>query len=741
MPPKPHKNGHTKETAKVHRRSIIDVIREHTDVEEPRFFNRDLSWLEFNRRVLAQAEDQAVPLLDRVRFLVIFTSNLDEFFMKRVAMLRRLVNTNDQRTGPDGLKPRDHLSAVRASVLELQEHQARIYQQQLLPALLAANIAPVEYTTLSERDQRWIDEWYRVNVFPALTPLAVDPSHRFPFISNLSHNIAIMGYLDGQTRDLHLARVKVPSNIKRFVELPGASGQPRRFVGLADIIANNLDNIFPGVHIKDQLHFRVTRSSGLQYDDKNAREQDVLESIENELKQRRFAKAIRLECHSDPSPHLLRQLVDKLNLDPADVYERSGPIDYLALADIADLDMPALKTPRYKPAPSARLTPDKGRDIFGCIRKQDILLHHPYESFEHSVERFIAEAAADPDVLTIKQTLYRTSPDSPFIASLVRAAESGKQVACLVEVRARFDEQRNVKFVRQLQRAGVHVAYGVLGLKTHSKISLVVRKEKHGLRCYAHIGTGNYHPKTAQLYTDLGLLTCDPILTGDLVNLFNYLTGLGIAQKYDSLLIAPFNMRSRFNELIDQEIEFAKAKRAALAANSPGAANLPGGRIVAKINSMEDQKIAARLYEASQAGVEVILIVRGFCCIRPGVPGMSENIKVRSVVGRFLEHSRLFHFGSGQTDPLEGEWFIGSADWMYRNLNDRVECITPVRDPVARGRLQHVVDVMLADRRNAWDLTPDGSYTRAVPPADADPNSAAALGTFETLMRHAQGKV
>lgn len=706
---------------------------------EARFFNRDLSWLEFNRRVLEQAADERIPLLERVRFLVIFSGNLDEFFMKRVALVRRWVNAGQGVMSHDGLTAREHLAAIRELVQELQAIQAEIYAKQIVPELAAAGVVSVKYAELSKGEQNWVDEWYKVNVFPALTPLAVDPSHRFPFISNLSDNLAIIAQEKG-SHDTRFARVKIPQGVKRHVEVPSQGSGPRRFIELTEIVRNNLDDIFPGVVIKEQLHFRVTRSSGLQRDDKLTQPAtpDVLRNIEDELKQRKFARAIRLECEPDPSDVLLRQLVDKLNMDPTDVYERGGMIDWAGLAEFADLDLAGKKWPRWRPVAPARLA-SSGRDIFGCIRKQDILLHHPYESFSASVERFIAEAAADPDVLTIKQTLYRTSPDSPFVESLIRAAESGKQVACLVEVRARFDEQRNVKFVKQLQRAGVHVAYGVMGLKTHSKTSLVVRKEKHGLRCYAHIGTGNYHPKTAQLYTDLGLLTCDPAITGDLVNLFNYLTGLGVTQSYEHLLIAPFNMRDRFNAMIEREIDIATRKREAIEKGESGAEALPDGRIMAKINSMEDLKITERLYKASQAGVKIDLVVRGFCCLRPGVPGMSENIRVRSVVGRFLEHSRIFYFGAGQVDPVDGDWLMGSADWMYRNLNDRVECIVPVRDPIARGRLLEIFDIMLCDRRSAWDLQTDGSYVRAIPAEKDSAESLARQGTFETLMRITTG--
>lgn len=718
-----------------------------------RFFNRDLSWLEFNRRVLAQAADRRTPLLDRVRFLCIFTSNLDEFFMKRVGLIKRAAHAGVEKWSPDGLTPRQLLVAIRAQVLDVQEIQSELLEREILPELSAHDIHVVGYKDLTARERSFIDEWYRVNVFPALTPLAVDPGHRFPFISNLSDNLAVLvephegvapafvggGSVAAEAEDCHFARVKIPHGIRRFVPLPRpGSARADRFVPLVDVVRHNLDDVFPGVTIRELLHFRVTRSAGVQRDERLERsveegDADILQFVEAELKQRRFARVVRMECEPDPSHHLLRQLVDKLNIDNQDVYARRGLIDYASLLEIADLDRPDLKEKRWRAVTPARLALEKASDIFGVIRRQDVLLHHPYESFDTSVERFIEAAAVDPDVLTIKQTLYRTSPDSPFVESLIRAAESGKQVACLVEVRARFDESRNVKFVRQLQRAGVHVAYGVLGLKTHSKTSMVVRRERQGLRVYAHIGTGNYHPKTAQLYTDVGLLTCDPELTGDLVSLFNYLTGLAAKQSYTQLLVAPFNMRARFIELINREIAHARRKAEA------GDGALPGGRIIAKINSMEDVEIAERLYAASQAGVKIILIVRGFCCVRPGLAGLSENISVVSVIGRFLEHSRIFHFGAGEVDPLEGDWYISSADWMHRNLNSRVEAAAPVRDRVARTRLKRIIDVMLADHRNAWDMQPDGSYTLRTVPEGAPPDSPEALGTFATLMRDALG--
>jgi polyphosphate kinase len=719
----------------------------------PRFFNRDLSWLEFNRRVLAQAADESMPLLERLRFLAIFTSNLDEFFMKRVGLVKRQIHAGVDTPSPEGLTPRQQLSAIREAVSKLTAQQAAIYQESVLPALAKADIQIIPYTDLAPRDRAWADDWYRHNVFPALTPLAVDPTHRFPFISNLSDNLAILaraprtpgeqarpprrdsGRLDSPTDNL-FARLKFPPNIQHFIALPARgtrNGEPTdRFVVLQDIIRHNLDGLFPGMEIEEQVTFRVTRSSGIQKDDLDTA--NLLQSIEADLKQRRFARVVRMEIEPDAPPQLVRWLQDKLSLDGMDVYERPAGVDFLALVELADLDRPELKhkpwksvvPPRLVPAAQAA-TPEKtAAAMFGAIRKQDILFHHPYESFHASVERFIAAAASDPDVLAIKQTLYRTSPDSPFIENLVRAAENGKQVACLVELRARFDEGRNVRFARQLEKAGVHVAYGVQGLKTHCKTSLVVRKERHGLRCYAHVGTGNYHPKTAQLYTDIGMLTCDPDITNDLVNLFNFLTGLVAAQSYASLLVAPFNMRVKFNAMIDREVELARRGKPA--------------RIIAKINSLEDRDVTERLYAASQAGVQITLIVRGFCCLRPGVPGLSENIRVISVVGRFLEHSRMFHFSGGHEDPLDGDWFISSADWMYRNLSNRVEVAIPVHDQHAREKLNRIINVHLADHRCAWELGREGLYTRRSVSELSGPDSPEALGTFETLMRDAQAE-
>jgi len=699
--------------------------------DDARFFNRDLSWLEFNRRVLAQAADRRTPLLERVKFLAIFTTNLDEFFMKRVGLLKRQANSAPSVVGVDGMTPRQQLAAIRGVIAELECQQTALFRNELIPALADEGIHILRYQDLPARDRKVVHEWYRINVFPALTPLAVDRGHRFPFISNLSDNLGVMVEPPAAMRGRPIvsdadepmfARVKVPPAMRRFVAVPTApvSGKRSiRFVYLHDIIRAHLNELFPGVKIIEQSVFRVTRSAGVQRDEIEG--DNLLISVQEDLKARRFARAVRLEIEPGASDDMTLLLLDKLSLDNQDLYEHPAD-EYDSLFELYDVERPDLKEPRWRPVAPRRLA-DPKQSIFTTIRKQDVLVHHPYESFEGSVERFISTAASDPDVVTIRQTLYRTSPDSPFIQSMIRAAEAGKQVACLVELRARFDEDKNVRFARQLEKAGVHVAYGVLGLKTHCKTALVVRRERQGLRCYAHIGTGNYNPKTATLYTDVGIITSDPEITSDAVTLFNYLTGIATPQTYETLLVAPFNMRDRFNAMIDNEMTNAKQGKPA--------------RIIAKINSMEDRDVTERLYAASRAGVQIDLIVRGFCCLRPGVRGLSENIRVVSVVGRFLEHSRVFHFANGQENPLHGEWYIGSADWMYRNLSNRVECAVPVRDHDARRRLLRVIEVMMSDHRHAWDLDATGHYTPRTPLEDAGPQTPESLGTFATLMRDA----
>lgn len=705
----------------------------------PNFINRDLSWLEFNRRVLAQALDDRTPLLERLKFLAIFASNLDEFFMKRIGLLksrhRQQILHSPNR--PDELPPLQTLHACYDMIREMEDQLAETLLGDLAPPLRQQGIEVLDYDELGKKNRRAVDEWFNSAVFPILTPLAVDPGHRFPFISNLSTNLGLL--VEPISPSAHapdeprFARIKIPAVLPAFVRVDALrSGEdepdeptpdaPAQFVPLTQVIINNLGDLFPGMRVLDVLPFRLTRSAAVELDDEDV--EDLLEHVEEELRMRRFANAVRIQTPPNPSQRILDFLTAELGLSRDDHFSRPGPLACVDLFEIASIDRPDLKTSPWKPVRPGALADPEG-DIFAKIREHDILVHHPYESFTDSVERFIDTAASDPDVLAIKLTLYRTSKDSPFVDSLIRAAEEGKQVACLVELRARFDEEKNVTFARQLEAAGVHVAYGVLGLKTHSKCSLVVRREKirgsWGLRSYAHLGTGNYHPKTAQLYTDLGLLTADEQITSDVVRLFNMITGLSSGQHYDQLVVAPDHMRNRFMDLIDNEIDNAKAGRPA--------------HIYAKMNSMEDRMITEKLYEASNAGVQVDLIVRGFCCLRPGVPGLSENIRVRSVIGRFLEHSRIYVFANGSDDPAEHLYYISSADWMYRNLSNRVEAACPILDREAKLRVWEILDVTLRDRRKSWEMSSDGAYARPALPADADPDSPEALGTFETLMR------
>ncbi len=689
------------------------------------FFNRDLSWLEFNQRVLAQAAQESTPVLERVRFCAIFASNLDELFMKRVGLLKRLIDEHSGATSHDGIGPMEQLQRIRERVLSLQGELDEIYHDGVLPTLRKVGIEILRVADLDDADRERLDTWFRWNVFPILTPLAVDPGHRFPFISNLSTSLGVLLGKPG-TAEKHFARLKIPGVIRNLVPVAdpaGAIESQSRFVFLDDIVASNLDDLFPGMEIREVLPFRVTRSVAVEIEDQEVA--DLLEHVEQELKMRRFADSVRLEVPKNPSGEIVEILRKGLHLDPEDVYETFTPLDYTDLFPLADLDRPDLRYEPWSPVTPKRIGEAKG-DLFSEIKRGDILVHHPYESFKASVEKFIGAAARDPDVLAIKLTLYRTSPDAAFIPSLVRAVEAGKQVAVLVELRARFDEHRNVRFARQLEKAGVHVAYGVVGLKTHCKCALVVRREGDTLRSYAHVGTGNYHPNTAHLYTDLGLFTADSAITEDVVQLFNYLTGRSTQLVFDQLVVAPDKMRQEFCDLIDREIENAGK-------------GLPA-RIIAKMNSLEDRAITMKLYDASRAGVDIRLFVRGFCCLKPGVEDASENIRVTSVVGRFLEHSRFFHFANGEAEPRDGVWLIGSADWMYRNLNRRVEACVPVRDERAREQLALLAEILERDRVNAWDLKPDGGYTRREATPEAEADSPESLGTFRTLLRLAQGE-
>ena len=685
------------------------------DPAPARYLNRDLAWLEFNHRVLQLARDPATPLLEQVRFLTIFSNNLDEFFMKRVGGLKRRIDAGAGALAGESYGPLELLTKIRERVQLLLADQAELYGGPIAEGLRAGGIEVLRWNELEEEERSEAESWYQQNIFPILTPLAVDPGHRFPFISNMSVSLGVQLSRPGDPDQL-FARVKVPEVPSRMYRL--STGD--RYIPIREIIAHNLEDLFPGMRIMKVLPFRVTRNADVENENEDA--EDLLVQIQQQLRERRFAKVVRLEVPSGADPQMVRVLCEELNLESEDVYHSKGLFDFSVLDEIADIDRPELRYPRWEPLVPKGLSGEES-DLFSAIRAGDFLVHHPYESFDATVEEFIKQAAADPKVLCIKQTLYRTSGDSPFIPNLIRAAESGKQVAVLVELRARFDEARNIEWARKLEDAGVHVAYGVVGLKTHTKTSLVIRQESDGIRSYAHIGTGNYNSKTARLYEDVGLFTDDPGLTSDLISLFNYMTGRSRQRDYEKLLVAPVAMKRRFLELIEREVLLHSEERP--------------GRIIAKMNQLEDRSMTDALYEAARAGVRVDLIVRGFCCLRPGVPGISENIRVCSIVGRFLEHSRIYWFSAGADDPVDGDFFIGSADWMYRNLHARVEAITPVEGRRQRQRLWETLQILLHDQVQRWDMLPDGSFVKHAPDPGLAADDPSLLGTHQLLMQKA----
>jgi polyphosphate kinase len=672
------------------------------------YLNRELSWLEFNARVLHEAKDARNPLLERVKFAAIFAGNLDEFFQVRIAGLRQQVEAGAVTRAPDGRTPAEQLAAARERVLELVVDQSANFLE-LRAALDTEGVSIVDYRTIPEHHealrQRFLDE-----IFPVLTPLAVDPGHPFPYISTLSLSIAV-GLLDPETNERVFARVKVPQILPRLLEV-----EPHRFISIDQVIEANLQYLFTGMEVTESHLFRVTRNADFTVEEDEA--DDLLMAIEEELRRRRFGAAVRLEVERTMPAATRNLLLRGLGLEADDCYEITGMLDLTALTRIADLDLPELRTVPWTPVTPPRLTPpdeDEPADVFAAVRAGDILVHHPYESFAASVERFIAQAADDPDVLTIKMTLYRTSGDSPIVQSLIRAAERGKQVVVLVEIKARFDEEANIIWARKLERAGAHVVYGLVGLKTHSKTALVVRREGSGLRLYVHIGTGNYNPKTARLYVDLGLLTVRREIGADVTDLFNVLTGLSRQRTFRRLLVAPHSLRSGFLRLVDREVGHAAAGRPA--------------RIVLKLNAIVDTPVIEALYRASSAGVDIDLIVRGACSIQPGIPGISERIRVRSIIGEFLEHSRIWGFENGG----DREWYIGSADLMDRNLDRRVEAVVPVEDAEARARLAEIIELMLADDRRSWQLQPDTRWVRTET-LEGHPGT---IDTFETLKERA----
>jgi polyphosphate kinase len=656
-----------------------------------RFLNRELSWLDFNTRVLELAEDDTLPLLERVKFLSIFASNLDEFFMVRIAGLKRRQSTGLNVRSPDGLTIREQLARVTERTQDLVHRHASVFDKDVVPRLLEQSIRIVHWAELGDADAMRLREYFRDQVFPVLTPLAVDPAHPFPYISGLSLNLAV-SVRDPETGAPRFARVKVPNNVPRFI--PVGPVEPEAvFLPLEDLIAAHLSSLFPGLDVLDTHVFRVTRNADLEVEED--RDEDLLQALERELARRRFGPAVRLEVAESIDPLILDVLVHELEISPSDVVTVPGLLDLSSLMALYDLDRPELKDEPFVPATHPRLSEgETPMSVFATLRQGDVLVHHPYDSFATSVQRFIEQAAADPNVLAIKQTLYRTSGDSPIVEALIEAAQAGKQVVVLVEIKARFDEEANISWARSLERAGCHVVYGLVGLKTHCKTALVVRMENGVIRRYCHIGTGNYNPKTARLYEDVGILTADPRVGADLTDLFNTLTGYSRQTTYRSMLVAPHGVRTGLVEKIRREARHASEGK-------------PAG-IRFKVNSLVDEQIIDALYEASLAGVPVELLIRGICSLRPGVPGLSENIRVRSIVGRFLEHSRVMAF----TNAGSPEWWLGSSDLMHRNLDRRVEVLLRVNDPAAQRQLQRVFDLDMAPDVRSWQLSGDGTWTR-----------------------------
>ena len=682
---------------------------------QPEFLHRDLGWLEFNRRVLHEAADERTPLLERLGFLSIFTSNLDEFVMKRVYGLREQI-----RFDVDGHTPASGrlLASVRATISDLLAMQADIYAHSIRPALAKRDIHLLGWDDLTSEERAVADTLFERTIFPVLTPLSVDVGHPFPFLSNLSASLGLI-LEDPESAEQSFARVKVPDSLPQWVRLETpAFKKAWRFVPLMDVMAPHLPSLFPDMVIRAVTPFRVTRNADVDSDFDDV--DDLLIAVQEGVRTRRMEGAVRLEVPVGADPEIRRVLMDELEIAAEDVYEMPGLLEYRSLRTIANLPVPDLHYPPWRPVVPRRLRNDD-ETVFDVIRAGDLLVHHPYDSFDETVLRFVREAVEDPDVLAIKMTFYRTGRSSPFVPLLVQAAEAGKQVACLVELTARFDEQENIQLAKRMEKAGVHVVYGVEGLKTHTKTALVVRREKNEARSYAHIGTGNYHDDTARTYVDLGLLTCRPELTSDLGHVFNYLTGRSRRRDYRTLLVAPANMKRRFLEMIDREAAHHAAGRPAA--------------IIAKMNQLEDRDICLALYKAALAGLPIDLLVRGFSILVPA-PEVGQNLRVTSIIGRYLEHSRIFYFRNGTDREADGEFYIGSADWMHRNLDWRVEVVTPVVDEALRQELWEILRICLADRRSAWDMQPDGSYVQRRPEGSA-PGSAQD-GAQQALMLRAR---
>lgn len=685
------------------------------DLSDPQYYiSRELTWLEFNNRVLHEAMDERTPLLERLKFMGIFSTNLDEFFTIRIASIAQQIEAKVTQLTSDGRTPIEQLDVTSARVKELVTQQHQHFEKVLRPAMLEQGIYLLDYFELNQEQCNYLQTYFEEQIFPVLTPLAVDPGHPFPYISNLSLNLAV-SIEHPDTKEELFARVKVPKVLPRFINLPPElhvvdknnplqvyrdKSQVWAGIPIEQLIAHNLESLFPGMNIQDCFTFRVARNADISVAEDEA--DDLLLAIEDGLQKRRIGgSVVRIEVDETMPVQIREMLKEELEITDRDIYEVNGMLGLGDLMSFLALPVPELKDPHWNaviPAYLRRFKPgEEGGNFFNAIAQKDFLVHHPYQSFSDTVERFITCAANDAKVLAIKMTLYRTTGDSHILKSLIQAAENGKQVSVLIELKARFDEQNNINLARKLEQAGVHVVYGLVGLKTHTKVVLVVRRENEKIRRYVHIGTGNYNAKTSKLYTDVGLFSCRPELGADLTDIFNYLTGYSQQKSYRKLLVSPVNARESFERLIQQEIDHCHAGGT--------------GRIVAKMNSLVDPQTIVKLYQASQAGVSIDLIIRGMCCLRPGIPGVSENIRVVSIIGRFLEHSRIYYFYNGGDPTI----FIGSADWMARNLDRRVEVITPIDDPDISKDLQEILGIMLADNRQAWDMQTDGSYIQRRP--------------------------
>jgi polyphosphate kinase len=688
---------------------------DHLYISNPEnFFNREISWLRFNERVLSEAMDTRNPLLERLRFIEIYIGNLDEFVMKRVGRLKSQIEASVSFTSHDGLSPTHQLALIRQNIMENNQRLAELFNNAILPGLAEKNIYLLQWKDLKDSEKKHLKEFYLKNIFPILTPLAVDFGHPFPFISNLSKSLGVRLRKPEEKED-YFSRIKIPKELPKWIRCSSDSTECR-FIGIDELIKHNIEELFRGMNIKSVHTFRITRSA--EWDQDSQAEEDIMEMVEEELKERKFNPIVRLEHDLDIDPWILEFLKDELSLIDDEIYPMPSLPNYSAFTEILNLDRPELKFEPWIPKVPKDFTEDN-INIFSLIKKQDYLFHHPFDSFSSTVERFIKDAAKDPLVLAIKMTLYRTGENSQIGESLMLAAENGKQVVCLVELKARFEEERNIRWAQRLEGAGVHVVYGMTGLKTHCKMAMVVRKEADGIRTFCHFGSGNYNSLTSRFYTDFGLLTSNEEICSEAVEVFNFLTGRSLKKDYQSLLIAPVGMKKRFIELIKKEEEYVKTKGE--------------GLIIAKMNQLEDVEIINALYSASKAGVKVHLIIRGFCCLIPGKAGLSENITVSAIIGRFLEHTRIFYFSAGKADRVDGAFYFGSADWMHRNLDSRVEVIVPIVQKSLKQRTWDLLDLYIREKRQAWDLDQVGYYTKRekTPKAD-DP------GIHAFLMKNAQ---